>query len=104
MEGTEMVTRKAKRVFTPEQKYEILQDIERLGNTKTGLEKHGLAYSVYYKWRRQLQVGVSASLRNSRPIKSENLKRLEAENRRLKELVLNQSLMIGDLKKEMNLD
>lgn len=104
MEGTQMETRRASRVFTPEQKFEILQDIERAESVKVGLEKHRIVYSVYYRWKRQLQVGVNASLRNTRPIKSENLKKLEGENRRLKELVLNQSLIIGDLKKEMRLD
>ncbi len=39
-----------------------------------------------------------------RPVKSPDLKRLEEENRKLKEVVLNQSLMITSLKKEMNLD
>jgi len=43
-------------------------------------------------------------MRNSRPVKSPDLKRLEEENRKLKEVVLNQSLMITSLKKEMNLD
>jgi hypothetical protein len=51
-----------------------------------------------------LEVGVRASLRNSRPLKAVDLKRLEAENRKLKEVVLNQALVISELKKEMNLD
>jgi hypothetical protein len=37
-------------------------------------------------------------------MKSTDLKRLEAENRKLKEVVLNQALVISELKKEMNLD
>jgi hypothetical protein len=51
-----------------------------------------------------LEVGVRASLRNGRPLKSVDLRRLEAENRKLKEVVLNQALLISELKKEMNLD
>ena len=51
-----------------------------------------------------LAAGVRASLRNSRPLKAVDLKRLEAENRKLKEVVLNQALVISELKKEMNLD
>jgi hypothetical protein len=47
---------------------------------------------------------VRASLRNSRPLKSTDLRRLEAENRKLKEVVLNQALVLSELKKEMNLD
>lgn len=95
---------KGRRIFTPEQKFEILKDIERCQTIKEGLAKHQLADSVYYKWKRQLEVGVRASLRNSRPLKLAGLKRLEAENRKLKEALLNQALLISELKKEMNLD
>lgn len=91
--------KKARRVFGPEQKFEILKDIERCNTIKEGLTKHQLADSVYYKWKRQLEVGVRASLRNSRPLKSANMKRLEAENRKLKEALLNQALLISELKK-----
>jgi hypothetical protein len=49
-------------------------------------------------------VGVNASLRNTKPLKSPDLKKLEEDNRKLKELVLNQSLTIMNLKKEMSLD
>ena len=99
-----MEEKKVRRVFTPEQKFEILKDIETFRTLKEGLAKYQLQYSVYRKWKRQLEVGVRASLRNSKPIKPADLKRLEAENRKLKEVVLNQSLTINELKKEMNLD
>jgi transposase-like protein len=96
--------RKVRRIFTPEQKFEILKDIERCKTIKEGLAKHQLGQSLYHKWKRQLEVGVRASLRNSRPLKSTDLRRLEAENLKLKEVVLNQALVISELKKEMNLD
>jgi len=96
--------RKARRMFSPEQKFEILKDIERCATIREGLAKHGLQYSVFRTWRRQLEVGVRATLRNGRPLKSVDLRRLEGENRKLKEVVLNQALMISELKKEMNLD
>jgi len=93
-----------RRIFTAEQKFEILKDIERYKTIKEGLAKHHLAQSLYHKWKRQLEVGVRASLRNGRPIQSAEIKRLEAENRKLKEALLNQALLIAELKKEMNLD
>jgi transposase-like protein len=96
--------RKVRRKFIPEQKFEILKDIERCKTIKEGLAKHQLSDSLYRKWKRQLEVGVRASLRSSRALKPVDLKRLEAENRRLKEVVLNQALLISELKKEMNLD
>ena len=66
--------KKVRRIFTPDQKFEILKDIERCKTIKEGLAKHQLADSVYYKWKRHLQVGVRASLRNSRPLKSTDLR------------------------------
>lgn len=104
METNNTEVKKTKRIFIPEQKFEILKDIDQQPTIKAGLEKYQLNYSVYRKWKRQLEVGIRASLRNSRPLKSADLRRLETENRRLKELVLNQSLTICDLKKEMRLD
>jgi transposase-like protein len=101
---TEQETKPVRRIFSAEQKFEILKDIERGKTIKEGLAKHQLAQSLYHKWKRQLEVGVRVSLRNSRALKPVDLKRLEAENRKLKEVVLNQALMISELKKEMNLD
>lgn len=96
--------KKVKRVFTPEQKFEILQDIERQPSVKEGLEKYQLSHSTHNKWKRQLQVGVRASLRSSKPIKAPDTKRLEEQNKTLKNMVLNLSHQICVLKKEMNLD
>jgi transposase-like protein len=101
MEGS---GKKLRRYFTPEQKYEIIKDVERCPTVRDGLAKHGLTSGLLYKWKRQLQVGINASLRNTKPLKSPDLKRLEEENRKLKEVVLSQSLTIARLKKEMNLD
>lgn len=81
--------------FTPEQKYEILKDIEKYPTIREGFTKaDNIAPSVYHRWKEQLTVGINASLRNTRPLKSPDLKRLEEENRKLKEVVLNQSLII----------
>lgn len=96
--------KKARRIFTPEQKYEILQDISTFRTIKEGLAKYQLHHSVYRKWQRQLSVGIRASLRNSKPLKAPDVKKLETENRKLKEIVLNQSLIISELKKEMHWD
>ena len=101
MEGS---GKKLRRYFTPEQKYEIIKDIERYATVREGLAKHGLTSGLLYKWKRQLRVGINASLRNTKPLKSPDLKRLEEENRKLKEVVLSQSLTIARLKKELNLD
>lgn len=54
-----------RRIFTAEQSSRILKDIERCKTIKEELAKHKLAQSLYHKCRRQLEVGVRASLRNA---------------------------------------
>lgn len=98
-----MEAKRIRRVFTPEQKFAMLKDIETFPTVQEGLAKYQLCHSVYQKWKRQLTVGVRASLRNTKPLKAPDLRRLEAENKQLKEVVLTQSLIISELKKEMNL-
>jgi transposase-like protein len=95
---------KPRRIFTPQQKFDIIKDIERCAIIREGLTKHGIKSSTFYKWRRQFAVGMNARLRNAKPLKSPDLKKLEEENRKLKEFGLNQLLTIMNLKKEMNLD
>jgi transposase-like protein len=97
------VQRKPKRIFTPEQKFQILSDIDRCLSIKDGLAKHQITSSLYYKWKRQLEVGVNASLRNSKPIKPQETKDLQRENRLLKEMVLNLSHQVCELKKTLSL-
>jgi transposase-like protein len=96
--------KKVRRIFTAEQKFEILKDIERCKTIKEGLAKHHLAQSVYHKWKRQLEVGVRASLRNGRPVKSTDLKRLGSREPQAQGGVTEPGLLISELKKEMNLD
>jgi hypothetical protein len=63
-----------------------------------------LSFGVIKKWKRQLAISVRASLRNSKPLKAPDLRRLEIEKKKLKAVVLTQSLIISELKKEMNWD
>lgn len=93
-----------RRNFSPEQKYEMVKDIESQATIREGLGKYGLQYSVYRRWKRQLEVGIRSSLRSGRPRKDPEMRKLEAENRRLREALLQQSLILSDIKKEMLLD
>ena len=65
----EQTSQKPRRNFTPQQKYEIIKDIERCATIREGLEKDGIRSSVYYKWKRQLSVAINASLRIMKPVK-----------------------------------
>lgn len=97
-------SRRVQRHFTPEQKFAILQDIDRHESIKQGLNKYNLAGSLYYKWKRQLAVGVRASLRNEKPLKAPDTRHLEIQNKTLKAMILNLTHQLCELKKEMNLD
>jgi len=58
---------------------------------------------MYNKWKRQLEVGIKSSLRNSKPPKDPYVKNLETENRHLKEMVLNLSHQLTEAKKIVSL-
>ena len=98
--------KKMKRTFSPEQKVNILNQIEtsiKNGMTTTAaVEKSGIAYSVFNKWKRQLSVGIKTSLRNGKAPADKEKKQLERKIARLEALVLSQAQAIADLKKETN--
>jgi transposase-like protein len=100
--------KRAKRVFTPEQKAHIVNQIET--DRKSGMSlsaailKADIGVSLYNKWRRQLAVGIHSSLRNGKAPVDAGKRALERENQKLREIVLSQSLAMAELKKEMNLD
>lgn len=100
--------RRAKRMFTPEQKANIVNQIEtdrKAGmSTVDAVAKQDIGISLYMKWRRQLAVGIHSSLRNNKPPVDAAKRSLEREIKRLREVVLSQSRAIAELKKEMNLD
>lgn len=68
-----------------------MQGLDTFPTVKEELAKYQLCHSVYQKWKRQLAVGVRAALRTSKPLKAPDLRRLEAENKQLKAVVLSQS-------------
>jgi transposase-like protein len=99
-------TRKTKRQFTPEQKANIVHQIET--SIKSGMsvgsavEKHDIAYSLYSKWKKQLAVGIKSSLRNGKAPVNKEMKQMEKKIARLEAIVISQAQAIADLKKETN--
>jgi transposase-like protein len=100
--------KRAKRNFTPEQKANILNQIEtdrKAGLTQLeAIKKYDICLSSFTKWKRQLAVGINSSLRNGKPPIDPTKRVLEREVKKLREVVLSQSRAIAELKKEMNLD
>ena len=100
--------RRPKRQFTPEQKANMVNQIEtdrKNGMTQAdAIAKQDIGVSLYIKWRKQLAVGIHSALRNNKvPVDTEK-RSLEREVKKLREVVLSQSRAIAELKKEMNLD
>ncbi len=98
--------KRVKRQFTPEQKANILHQIETNYKSGTSLtsavERQGIAYSMYNKWKKQLGVAVKSGLRNGKAPADKEKKLLERKIARLEALVLSQAQAIADLKKETN--
>ncbi len=100
--------KRPKRSFTPEQKANIVNQLET--NRKSGLtfkkaiKKHDIYVSLYSKWKHQLAVGIHSSLRNNKAPADAEKKQLKIEIQKLRAIVLSQFQAIADLKKGMNLD
>lgn len=84
---------KAKRQFTPEEKYSILQEAEREGFTET-CRKYQIAPSVMSYWKKKYlskgKDGLKPGYRRVDP----KVRELEEENLRLKKIVAKQALEI----------
>jgi putative transposase len=77
---------------TAEEKEKILQDIQRLGVT-LGCRKHSVSKAQYYIWLDRYNSGGLAGLEDRRKADSDaQVKRLERENRMLKELLAEKEL------------
>jgi putative transposase len=92
-----------KRKFTKEEKLKILKEASELGVSVT-LEKYGIYPATYYNWKKELKsVGEKDFGEKLFKDKTKELKRLEEENRKLKELVAEKELelkMLSEVKKK----
>lgn len=82
---------KTRRQFTPEEKYSILQEAEREGITETA-RKYNLAHSVLNYWKKKYLLKGRDGLKPGYKKIDPQLRALEEENARLKNIVANQAL------------
>jgi putative transposase len=76
----------ARKRFTPEQIVAILREAERGADRKALYRKHGMCEQTFYRWKRMYGgLGVPEIKR---------IKQLEEENRKLKEMVGEQAMVI----------
>jgi putative transposase len=77
---------------TPQEKEKIILDIQSLGVT-VGCRKHNIAKTLYYEWVERYNASGLEGLEDRRRINQDAMvKRLEKENRMLKELLAEKEL------------
>lgn len=77
---------------TPREKEKIIIDIQRLGVT-VGCRKHDISKALYYQWVERYNASGLEGLEDRRRFNSDAMvKRLEKENRVLKELLAEKEL------------
>lgn len=82
---------KTRRQFSPEEKFSILQEVEREGTTETA-RKYNLAHSVLNYWKKKYLANGKDGLKASYKKIDPALRALEEENARLKKIIANQAL------------
>lgn len=89
-----------KRKFSKEEKLRIVREAASNG-VKTTLEKYGVYPATYYGWKKKVeQMGEAGLEHGMTPAHLKEIRRLEKENARLKELVAEERLQ-GKLKDEL---
>lgn len=82
-----------KRTWTAQQKLAILREAETLGVTET-IRKHQIYATTLYDWRKRYDTGGENGLELSHERVDPEVRRLQEENLRLKELVAEKELVI----------
>lgn len=90
-------------VVTPQQKLEILKEWEREGDGIAVAQKYQIHPATLYRWKRSLELGAQTFLSGKKPKIDPYVKKLEEENRKLKEALTLQTQELMLLKKKMNL-
>jgi len=96
------MTKKSKKRFTAEEKYQILQEGE-YGSMSINevCRRHGISTVSYYSWRNQAQKAIKEGLnQDSRRKKSHREKELEEEIRKLKHTIVEITQENVELKKK----
>ena len=99
------VRRKARRIFSSEQKILIVMEALRGEDSVAAIcRKHGIAESVFYKWNKEfLEAGKKRlSGDTTREATSDEVAELRKENQKLKEMVADLMLRYDIVKKSLD--
>jgi putative transposase len=83
----------ARKRWKPDEIVAILREAERLGSIQEVIRTYGISDQTFYRWRK-MYGGVNGN-------ELAKLKRLEDENRRLKQLAGDQALAIQIMREEL---
>jgi len=83
--------KKQRRIFTPEDRYSIVQESIRDGHSEIS-RKYNLSPSLLRRWKQKYLDNGKEGLRNSYPRVDPQLRALEEENERLKRIVAKQAI------------
>ena len=84
---------KQRRKWTPEEKIFIIHEVEHNGLLQT-IRLHQIAASTYYKWKEKYDLYGEAGLKQSYKRIDPELKHLQLENLRLKQLLAEKELAL----------
>ena len=79
--------------WSPEEKLFIIHEVERHGLLQT-IRQHQIAASTYYKWKEKYDLYGEEGLKQSYRKTDPELKRLQIENLRLKQLLAEKELAL----------
>lgn len=91
--------KRERRVFTPEDRLSILEEVKREGHTAT-CRKYNLSPSVVDRWKKKYLAQGTKGLENSYHRIDPEKRALEEENARLKRIIANQALEL-EVKNEL---
>jgi len=83
----------ARKRWKPEEIVAVLREAERVGNIQEVIRTYGISDQTFYRWRK-MYGGVDGN-------EVARLKKLEDENRRLKQLAGDQALAIQIMREEL---
>lgn len=90
---------KARRTFTPEDRYSLVQEALRDGASDV-CRKYNLSSSLLRKWKQKYLHNGKEGLKDSYPRVDPHLRALEEENERLKRIIAKQALEL-EVKSEL---
>jgi len=83
--------KKTRRIWSVEQKLQILQEADQYGLTET-CRKYNLSPSLYQRWKRSFDSNGVSGIQPKQTAADPELKALQHENERLKRIIANQAL------------